>query len=291
MQGWRKNMEDAHICMTNIAEDISLFGVFDGHGGKFWDDWEILGQDVAIFAKKNLPILLKGLPSFKSKNYKQALIDAFMGLDKRLDTQEGKSEIKQIHEESKNSPVFEQQDCNELANNMGCTACVALITKTEIYVANAGDSRCVLSKNGVAVNLSDDHKPDLELEKKRIEKAEGFVEDNRVNGVLSLSRSLGDLDYKRNAKLPQEEQMITAFPEIRIEKITNEHDFLVIACDGVWDCMTSQQVVDYMKEHLSKKQEKGFKISKVIESMLDKILPAEIGAQGNSAYSHNFNYY
>jgi protein phosphatase 1G len=204
-------------------------------------------------------------------------------LDKRLETPEGRAEVKAIHEESKNSPIFEQENGNELANNMGCTSCVALITKTEIYVANAGDSRCVLSKNGVAINLSEDHKPDLENEKKRIEKAEGFVEDNRVNGVLSLSRSLGDLDYKRNTHLPAEEQMITAFPDVKVDKITNEYDFIVIACDGVWDCMTSQGVVDFFKEQVTKmgpKPDKSFKYSKIIETLLDKLIPVEIGAQG-----------
>lgn len=242
-----------------------------------------IGQDVAIFAKKNLPLLLKSSPAFKAKDYRRALIESFIGLDKRLESPEGRAEIKAIHEESKNSPIIEQENCNELANNMGCTSCVALITKTEIYVANAGDSRCVLSKNGVAIYLSEDHKPDLENEKKRIEKAEGFVEDNRVKGVLSLSRSIGDLDYKRDPKLPPEEQMITAFPDVKCEKITSEHDFIVIACDGVWDCMTSQSVVDFFKElipGIGVKPDKSFKYSKVIETLFDKIIPSDIGAQG-----------
>ena len=80
----------------------------------------------------------------------------------------------------------------------GCTACSALVTPTKIYVANAGDSRAVLARKSgdkaVAVEMSD--KPELDREKKRIEKAGGFVEDNRVKGVLNLSRSIGDLEYK-----------------------------------------------------------------------------------------------
>lgn len=81
---------------------------------------------------------------------------------------------------------------------------MAFITKTEIYVANAGDSRAVLCKRGIAINFSVDHKPELEAEKKRIEKAKGYVEDNRVNGVLNLSRSFGDLDFKRDSSRPLE---------------------------------------------------------------------------------------
>lgn len=114
-----------------------------------------------------------------------------------------------------------------------------MITETEVYVANAGDSRCVLSDNGKAIELSVDHKPDLATEKVRIEKAGGFVEDNRVKGVLNLSRSLGDLEYKQDPNLTVDNQMITCVPEIRIQKFQKSHDYLIIACDGIWDCLTS----------------------------------------------------
>ena len=83
----------------------------------------------------------------------------------------------------------------------GCTASVLLITKTDIYCANAGDSRSVLSKKGKSKDLSEDHKPDLPNEKARIEKASGYVEDKRVNGMLALSRAIGDFEYKGNANL------------------------------------------------------------------------------------------
>jgi len=83
----------------------------------------------------------------------------------------------------------------------GCTATVILITATEIYCANAGDSRTVLSKGQKVVELSKDHKPDDELELKRIQNAGGFVEDSRVNGILALSRALGDFEYKSNTNL------------------------------------------------------------------------------------------
>jgi serine/threonine protein phosphatase PrpC len=83
----------------------------------------------------------------------------------------------------------------------GCTACVAVLTKDSLICANSGDSRCVLNRSGTAVEMSEDHKPDNEGEQKRIEAAGGFVEDGRVRGVLSLSRALGDLEYKQNKQV------------------------------------------------------------------------------------------
>jgi serine/threonine protein phosphatase PrpC len=71
-----------------------------------------------------------------------------------------------------------------------------LITKDKIYCANSGDSRAVMCKNSETVELSTDHKPDDPKEKERIEKADGFVSMGRTNGIISLSRALGDFDYK-----------------------------------------------------------------------------------------------
>ena len=110
----------------------------------------------------------------------------------------------------------------------------------------------MLCKNGKAEDLSIDHKPELEHEKARIEKAEGYVEDNRVNGSLNLSRSLGDLYYKQNPKFTRENQVIIPVPDIRVEKITPDTKFLIVACDGIWDCRTSQEAVGYVRKRLRK---------------------------------------
>jgi len=57
--------------------------------------------------------------------------------------------------------------------------------------------------------------------------------------MLALSRSMGDFEYKSNPIMKPEDQIITAFPDISIEKITNDMDFIICACDGIWECMTS----------------------------------------------------
>lgn len=168
----------------------------------------------------------------------------------------------------------------DLANGVGCTSCVALLTKTDIYVANSGDSRSVMCRNKMAVAMSEDHKPDLEKEKNRIEKAGGFIEDGRVKGVINLSRSLGDLEYKLNKELTPAEQMITCVPDIKTEKVTSDIEFLIIACDGIWDCLTNEKAVTIFREKLTHPTSgKSIKapLGKCIGEVLDSILATDLG--------------
>lgn len=120
----------------------------------------------------------------------------------------------------------------------GCTATALLIVDDKAYFANAWDSRIVVSKNKVAYPMTIDHKPELDSEKNRIYKAEGWVAEWRVKWNLNLSRSLGDMEYKQNKKLGPEEQMITAFPDVVVDS-TADMDFIILGCDGIWDCKTN----------------------------------------------------
>lgn len=106
--------------------------------------------------------------------------------------------------------------------------------------------------------MSIDHKPEDEIELNRIIKAGGKVSsDGRVNGGLNLSRAIGDLGYKQNKELGPKEQMITALPDVKtltIDPATDE--FIVLACDGIWNSMSSQEVVDFVRCRLEKGAEK-----------------------------------
>jgi protein phosphatase 1G len=110
-----------------------------------------------------------------------------------------------------------------------------------------------VSRRGEAVDMSFDHKPESDEETLRIIKAGGKVtDDGRVNGGLNLSRALGDHSYKQNTTLPPEEQMISPMPTVQYLELTPETDeFIVLACDGVWNSMSSQQVVDFVKERIA----------------------------------------
>ncbi|CAH8861388.1 unnamed protein product [Trichobilharzia szidati] len=147
-------------------------------------------------------------------------------------------------------------DETEPGVDSGTTACVAVLVPVKgavrLYVANAGDSRAVLCRGGAAVDLSVDHKPEDEDEKARIIAAGGTVtRDGRVNGGLNLSRALGDHSYKQTPNIPLTDQMITPSPDVtEIDLIPSADEFLVIACDGVWNSMTSQEVVEFIQDRL-----------------------------------------
>lgn len=106
----------------------------------------------------------------------------------------------------------------------------------------------MVSREGKAVEMSADHKPEDDVEHTRIKKAGGKVTpDGRVNGGLNLSRAIGDHAYKQNKALSLAEQMISPQPDIRsLEIDTSRDDWMILACDGIWNFMTSQEVVDYL---------------------------------------------
>lgn len=240
-----------------------------------------LGNEVADFVRDHLADELKKMASFKSGDYQKALEDIYLHIDIMLKTPEGKSKLQKYKKSTDGqSSLFGRGNTEEIAFAAGCTACSAIITPTEIIVANAGDSRAVLGKKSgssiVGVEMSVDHKPELPEEKRRIERAGGFVEENRVKGILNLSRSIGDLEYKSDASIPLKDQMITASPEIRREKIDANCQFLIIACDGIWDCLTSQEAAELVGELLPKKK----KVSAVIEEMFDKIIAQDVASSG-----------
>lgn len=107
-------------------------------------------------------------------------------------------------------------------------------------VANAGDCRAVLCRKGEAIDLSQDHRPIYPSERRRVEELGGYVDDGYLNGVLSVSRALGDWDMKlpRGSSSP-----LIAEPEFQQMVLTEGDEFLIIGCDGIWDVMSSQHAV------------------------------------------------
>jgi len=98
--------------------------------------------------------------------------------------------------------------------------------------------------------MSEDHKPQLESEEKRIIAAGGRISGGRVNNNLNLTRSLGDHEYKQNASLKPSEQIITCVPDIRKYDFKDETDFVLLGCDGIWDVMRDEEAVNFVRVRL-----------------------------------------
>ncbi|KAL6703230.1 Protein phosphatase 2C 2 [Coniothyrium glycines] len=253
MQGWRISMEDAHAAVLDYAGEVgkataadkrlAFFGVYDGHGG----------DKVAIYAGEKLHEIVAKQEAFKSGDLKKALQDGFLATDRAI----------------LSDPKYEEEVS-------GCTASVGIISKDKIYVANAGDSRTVLGVKGRAKPLSFDHKPQNEAEKARIQAAGGFVDFGRVNGNLALSRAIGDFEFKKSADLPPEQQIVTAFPDVEVHEINDDDEFLIVACDGIWDCQSSQAVVEFVRRGIVAKQD----LASICENMMDNCLASNSDTGG-----------
>lgn len=284
MQGWRISMEDAHTTIldlektnnnnnnnnnddiktdddnsnddnetktastskntvTDSTDPVAFFAVYDGHGG----------DRIAKYTGDNLYKLITKEPEFHKGNFGKALQNTFLATDREI------------------------LEDNELKlDQSGCTATTVLLNSKKIVCANAGDSRTVLSVNGSAKPLSYDHKPNNEGEHARICAAGGFVDIGRVNGNLALSRAIGDFDFKKSTDLPPEEQIVTAFPDIIEHDITENDEFVVLACDGIWDCLSSQQVVEVVRRGINDRKS----LVEISESIMDVCLAPSSGGSG-----------
>ncbi len=146
--------------------------------------------------------------------------------------------------------LLTNQDLLSFAENQGSCAIMALIKDDRLFIGNVGDSRAVLCRAGVAHALSQDHKPTRPDERKRIQDLGGFITMRggvaRVQGVLAITRAFGDFKLK---------PYVIAQPETLTHQIVREDEFLVLACDGVWDVFTNQQAVDLVRVSLQKSQD------------------------------------
>lgn len=268
MQGWRNNMEDAHIHDLKTLQSGAFFAVFDGHGG----------SEVARYCAKNMTNRLKDLDSFKESKYLEALTEVYHIMDNDMLTDTGKIELDTFKDNTENAhhKMLEQQlgiKLNMSDNDAGCTAVSVLIKDGHYHVANAGDSRIVLCRGGTTIEMSQDHGPDLQSEIDRIHAAGGEIENGRVNGNLNLTRAIGDFCYKKNSDIPAKDQIICAEPDVESFPIHADDEFLVLACDGIWESKSSREVVEFVKERLDKGMSP---VSSVVEELLDELVSPNV---------------
>jgi protein phosphatase 2C family protein 2/3 len=231
--GPRRYMEDEHIRIDDLyahfgsllqfPKPSAFYGVFDGHGG----------PEAAAYIRKNVIRLI-----FEDVNFPQSVaVDNIF--------------LEEVESSLRKAFLLADQalaDDNGVSSSSGTTAITALLFGRHLIVANAGDCRAVLCRKGEAIDMSKDHKPIYPSERKRVEELGAFIDDGYLNGVLSVSRALGDWDMK----LPRggSPSPLIAEPEFQQIILTEEDEFLIIGCDGIWDVMTSQHAVSLVRRGL-----------------------------------------
>ena len=215
---WRRTMEDTHIYMPEFGgvRGQTLLAVFDGHAGRFAAEWcqehfhEHLAQ--VMHEYPNMPI-------------PEVLNQTYLRVDDHLEDASQKSDTRS-----------------------GCTAVTVLLRSERgpendemrrmLYTANVGDARAVLCRGGRALRLSYDHKGSDPQEHRRISEKGGFLLKNRVTGVLAVTRSLGDFSMK---------EFIIGAPYTTALELQSADEFLIVACDGLWDVLDDQAAVDLVR--------------------------------------------
>lgn len=235
-------MEDAHICRmldARIFPDTALFAVLDGHGGADVSkvvSW-LLVQEMESYAQER-----------QRNHHKVCLREVFETCLPLLD------------EKLNNGPFGLGRVLPPLMHPfllMGSTGVVAAVdfANREVITANIGDSRAMLIRNGKAIPLTEDHKPEDTKERTRILEAGGRVVKmgpcHRIDGSLNLSRAFGDFSLKANKSLPPSKQKVIAVPDVTQTPFQDE-DLLLVGCDGLFERCSWQDVADVVHSRLSK---------------------------------------
>ncbi|XP_057206371.1 protein phosphatase, Mg2+/Mn2+ dependent, 1Lb [Triplophysa rosa] len=226
VQGRRDHMEDRFdILLTDTLNGSHphIFSIFDGHGG----------ETAAEYVHTHLPAVLRQQLQQYERQKENSLLSH-------------QSILKQ-HILNMDKELVEKLSASY--DEAGTTCLMALLSEKQLTVANVGDSRAVLcDKDGSVISLSHDHKPYQLKERKRIKKAGGFISFNgswRVQGVLAMSRSLGDYPLKRLNVLIPDPDVLT------FDLDTLQPQFMILASDGLWDTFSNEEAVHFIKERLN----------------------------------------
>eukprot|EP01122_Echinamoeba_exundans_P010540 TRINITY_DN3969_c0_g3_i1.p1 TRINITY_DN3969_c0_g3~~TRINITY_DN3969_c0_g3_i1.p1 ORF type:complete len:437 (+),score=107.28 TRINITY_DN3969_c0_g3_i1:125-1312(+) len=264
MQGYRPEMEDAesiHLSLKNHP-NIALFGVFDGHNGSAASQW--LHQNLHQYIDKlDDP--------FSPEQLKKAMLQAdadFLATDNK---------------------------------HNGSTCVFALVDHSgpkpwKLLVANIGDSRALISRNGNTVALTKDHKPTNDEELSRIRAAGGYVEFGRVDGQLALSRAVGDSPYKQNKSLPLDKQRVIAVPDITLDQLSDE-DVLIVCCDGIFEAISNEETVRFTHEKVQESpDDPAYVAAQLLDSVLkkgsrDNTTAIVIQTKDGTTFNHGAQFY
>jgi serine/threonine protein phosphatase PrpC len=305
MQGWRVTMEDAHLVCTDIPVEgggssnngrdpqqqqqqtttttattttlrkgHAIFGVMDGHGGDFTSEFAADHFMKVFSSNAHLQKYARMSPEDQSnvpgiECLRPAMAETFAKLDVEIRKRQNKRNDAFLTQSKQQGTADEPARVK--FERSGSTCVIVMVTPSHIICANAGDSRAILRRGGKVLPLSFDHKPNNIPEMERINVAGGFVKCKRVDGDLAVSRGLGDFSYKSNEALPAEQQKVVPDPEFVVYPRSKDDEFMILACDGVWDVASNEQCSSFVQTLLDEGEtDLGLICEEALDTCLDK---------------------
>lgn len=147
----------------------------------------------------------------------------------------------------------------DFSERTGSTVCVAVLFEKHLIIAHAGDSRGILVRDGSIHYESTDHTPDSPNEKARINKS--CIATTQYGAIvevfpgtrsyhLTVSRGLGDFVYKKDPTVAHSDQPVLCEPDVEVIERHETDEFCVVGTDGLWSCMSSEEVMNFVRERL-----------------------------------------
>ena len=310
VQGWKKTMEDYSIefLESNEKKFMNIFGIFDGHGGR----------EVPKYLQAHFLEYLNKNKNFLTDKYKEGITETFFELDQKFTTKEAQEELVKYSEEFKPEKEKELNEINDLcspnekltkeeleqvmafnevfdprnienaniAEFTGATGMIIAVCYKEILIAYAGNSRClILDKDGKIINQTKDHTLLSENEKKRVDLARSFNDDEEEKKkgedenieFLDSTRGFGDLEFKGNEWIEQKDQEISVEPQIVFVPYNNAK-YIIFGSHGMFegdDNKINDEIGKYFFEEINKNKNNNIKFSDVIKNYFEKIIPED----------------
>ena len=319
VQGWKKSMEDFIVDFTgeNKEKFLNVFGIFDGHGG----------SEVPKYLQAHFVEFLKESPNFQNGKFKDALNETFFKIDESFKSEEAQKELLKYSEELKPSKEQEIKTINNLcapgeklnedeleqimtfnevfdprnienaniAEFTGSTGIILFLGDKNIYVANAGNSRClIIGKDGKIIKATKDHTMNDPEEKKRVELARSFNEEEEKKKeeeqghteYLDSTRGFGDWEFKGNEWIDQKDQEVSVEPDI-LEAPINDVQYLIMGSHGMFegsndnenDDTVNKNVCNFFMENIKNNPDKAY--SEIIKEYFEQIIPEKNEGNNN----------
>ena len=250
-----------NIYSKDNNNEVYFFGLYDGHGG----------NGCSLYLKNNLH---KNITEFSMKGIKNAI----------KDTEDYFLENVAVN------------DFGEIMDSSGSCAIVVLLKNKTCIIANIGDSRCILFKNNKLIFSTRDHKPNSSIEKRRIELAGGSIYQSssvvslyqngklieipwRVQpGRLSVSRTFGDIEAKVE-KYGGKKNVVVALPDVVEFELNEEYNFIVMGCDGIFDVLSNQEILECIRIVLKINKNKNKKMNELCGDFAAMIIKSALAKE------------